>query len=225
MSLLRSKLLQLSIDLLISCPTTESNLETFTTSSRALVEHFLPRLPLHPTTTLQSVLSEAKVSPAMKTTSNEDRVFAMPIQLSSHINLDILPINRPQRAKPYYPPLDSNKSLESQLAGKGFIEFPTIEVFTHSEWLQYLEEGLAVVIEVGSDDEESDDGLGDGKRLRDSGWGSRATGVKLGMADETEQSSDVVVLEEHYAVVSSDQQPDRLQSMLGDYGSESEDEE
>jgi hypothetical protein len=224
----RSKLLQLSVELLAMPFDSEAKPESLASSSEIPVELFIPRVPLQPNTTLQSIFSASEISLPAELSKHEDVVFAMPVQLSSHINLDMISSNRSRRSKPYYPPLDGSASLESQLAGKGFIEFPTFEIFTYTEWERRLADGSAIVGHVKSDDGESDDGLGDGKRVRDSGWGSRVNAAKQVDAEDLVVDAVVQYDEQPLVTAGTEHQtalPVGLHSLLGGYGSDSTEED
>jgi hypothetical protein len=130
--------------------------------------------------------------------------------------------------------LDGAAPLEDQLRHKGFIEYPTVEVVQRTEWERRLNEGETVIIERNDDDEldeVDDDGdgvLGGDGRQRDSGWGDRANVGQINqinLADETASALPTVGPPRDAVPVPQVVAADKLQSFLGDYGSDSDEEE
>jgi hypothetical protein len=130
--------------------------------------------------------------------------------------------------------LDGAAPLEDQLRHKGFIEFPTVEVVQRTEWERRLNEGETVILERNDDDEldevkDDGDGLSGGNgRQRDSGWGDRANVAQINqinLAAETASAIPTVEPTRDTVPVPQVVATDKLQSFLGDYGSDSDEEE
>lgn len=83
-------------------------------------------------------------------------------------------------SKSFFPPFEANQPLQQVLKGTTFVEYPTAEVYTKSEWNDRIAEGSFSILPLQEIPE---------SRARDSGWGAKRTQANMQESTQPAQPS------------------------------------